>query len=254
MNSVVFPTTDHAEAARLVSEYASELCDVDTVLVVNSCARGQAVPESDLDMALLISGHFDEAALETDWKAYLSANEELQRFRSRSAFSEVHLDFFDGRFVPQQWDDGGGPDDFEIEIGNRVAHAVPLRESGTRFKALQAEWLPYYEEPLRLTRLTMARSACLHDLECIPFYVGRDLLLQAFDRLYKAFQEFLQATFIASRTYPIAYNKWLEEQLHSIGRGELYSPLLSILGVSNLTGRNLKDRAIRLRELADAIF
>ena len=244
----MFPTKDHAETARLVAEYAVHQDGIDTVLVVNSCARGQAVQASDLDMALLVSGVFDEAALESDWETHLSGNSVLQAFCKRSRYSAIHLDFFDGQFTCSDWDDGGGPDDFEIEIGNRVAYAVPLDESGPSFKELQTKWLPYYDESLRKTRFNMACEACLYDLDFIPFYVRRGLFLQAFDRLYKAFREFLQAMFINHRIYPIAYNKWLEEQLGMIGKAELYQPLLSAISVSELNGDVLSEKAAKLRE------
>ena len=51
-------------------------------------------------------------------------------------FAGVHLDLFDGRWTPSVWDAGGGPDAFETEIGNRVAHAVPLWERDGAFAAL----------------------------------------------------------------------------------------------------------------------
>ncbi len=241
----------HREAAQAVAAYASRVSGVDTILVVNSCARGKAVPESDLDMALLVLEDFDEAELEGDWLEHLAANELLQSFRARGPHSQIHLDFFDGRFSPAWWDDGGGPDDFEIEIGNRVAHAEPLIESGPGFNALRKQWLPYYDEPLRLARIQMVADACQYDLECVPFYAGRGLYLQAFDRLYKAFRQFLQALFIANRTYPVAYNKWLEEQLAWINQSAIYLPLLEILSVSGLTGPRLMDSAARLTALTE---
>ncbi len=46
--------------------------------------------------------------------------------------------------------------------------------------------------------------------------VDRGLYFQAFDRLYNAHQEFLQALFISRRTYPIVYNKWIHEQIVDI--------------------------------------
>ena len=50
-----FPTTLHQDSAELVRDYFYTIAKVDTVLVVNSCARGHAVPESDLDFAILIN-------------------------------------------------------------------------------------------------------------------------------------------------------------------------------------------------------
>ncbi len=60
------------------------------------------------------------------------------------------------------------------------------------------------------------RWFCLNNLHHIPLYVERGLYFQSFDRLYNAYQEFLQALFIARRTYPIAYNKWIHEQIVEI--------------------------------------
>ena len=50
----VFPTKLHQDAAEKVKEYFKNVPETDTVLVVNSCARGQAVAESDLDFAVLV--------------------------------------------------------------------------------------------------------------------------------------------------------------------------------------------------------
>ena len=47
-----FPTSLHRDTTELVHDYFSEISTVDTVLVVNSCARGQAAPESDLNFAV----------------------------------------------------------------------------------------------------------------------------------------------------------------------------------------------------------
>jgi predicted nucleotidyltransferase len=50
-----FPTKLHQDSAELINDYFLAICSVDTpFLVVNSCARGQAIPESDLDFAILI--------------------------------------------------------------------------------------------------------------------------------------------------------------------------------------------------------
>jgi predicted nucleotidyltransferase len=50
-----FPTDLHQEVADLARSFFSAHADVDTILVVNSCARGRAVAGSDLDMAVLIT-------------------------------------------------------------------------------------------------------------------------------------------------------------------------------------------------------
>ena len=50
-----FPTKLHQDTAELIRDYFLTIPNVDTILIVNSCARGQAVPESDLDFAILIN-------------------------------------------------------------------------------------------------------------------------------------------------------------------------------------------------------
>src|SRR5262249_30425236 len=148
--------------------------------------------------------------------------------------------------------EGGGPDAFEIEIGNRLAHAAPLWENGTAFAGLRARWLPYYSENLREQRLRMVNDACRLNLERIRFAAGRGLHVYAFDRLYHAFQEFLQALFIAHRAYPIAYNKWIREQVEEwLGLGPLYSELVSVLELSRLQGDELTGKAEHLHRLLD---
>lgn len=250
-----FPTKLHEHAANVVSEFLRDAPEIDTVLVVNSCARGKAVPESDLDMAALAREDVppeSQRRLEAGWLDFVRHHAELDRFRALGRFSHIHLDVFSGRFEPPRWDEGGGPDDFEIEIGNRVAHAAPLGTPGAHFDELRARWLPFYGERLRESRLAMVRDACAYDLDHVAFFVARDLPLQAFDRLYKAYREFLQALFIARRRYPIAYNKWLREQVvDQLELPELFDELLAILSVGGLAGEALRSNAERLRALLE---
>ena len=92
----------------------------------------------------------------------------------------------------------------------------------------------------------MVREACARDLEAIPFYLNRGLYFQAFDRLYKAFQEFLQALFLARRTYPLAYNKWIREQVTEwLSLPRLYAELPPILSVRNIGSPELGEKADR---------
>ena len=191
-------------------------------------------------------------SLTMKWQQFMANQPMVHRFRSTGRFTQVHLDVIDGRFTQTVWDDGGGPDSFEIEIGNRVAYAAPLGEMGAYFQQLQSQWLPYYDEELRLSRLAMVREACARDLEAIPFFVGRGLHFQAFDRLYKAFQEFLQALFMARRTYPIAYNKWIREQVTEwLSLPGLYQELPKILSVRNIESAEIGQKADALRILLE---
>ena len=250
-----FPTALHQQVAELVNKSFMAHPQVDTVLVVNSCARGQAVPESDLDVAILVSPTATTEGiqgLETSWQKILPTEAVVLQFKQSSRFAQVHLDFFNGEVTPTVWDDGGGPDTFELEIGNRVAYGAPMSDAGIYFRELQSRWLPYYDEHLRLHRLSMVTEACAHDLERIPYSVTRGLYFHAFDCLYKAFQEFLQALFIKRRTYPLAYNKWIREQVEGwLGLPEVYRELPTILSVRNIESSELCEKANSLRALLE---
>ena len=254
-SSLKFPTPLHEQAAETACRFFQRQPAVDTVLVVNSCARGQAVPESDLDMAVLIRPEAPEeevARLEGSWRQELAANDALRRFQLSGKLAHVHLDLVRGQYIPEVWDDGGGPDGFELEIGNQLAYAAPMYEAGLYYLRLQAQWLPYYGADLRRLRLEMARAACAYDLGHVPFFVERGLYFQAFDRLYKSFQEFLQALFIARRVYPLAYNKWIRMQVEEwLGLPELYRALPALISVRNIESSELVDRASDLMRLLE---
>jgi len=255
ISALRFPTELHRRVADLVAGFFSEQAHVDTILVVNSCARGKAVAGSDLDMAVLITPTAlsqEVQSLTMKWNQFMATQPMVHRFRSTGRFTQVHVDVFDGRMTPTVWDDGGGPDSFEIEIGNRVAYAAPLGEVGAYCRQLQSEWLPYYGDDLRLSRLAMVREACARDLAAVPFFLGRTLYFQAFDRLYKAFQEFLQALFLARRTYPLAYNKWIREQVTEwLSLPDLYQKLPQILSVRSIESAELGQKADALRVLLE---
>ena len=96
----------------------------------------------------------------------------------------------------------------------------------------------------------MVRNACLYDLEHVPFFVERTLYFHAFDRLYKAFRQFLQLLFIKHQQYPIAYNKWIYDQVAGrLGLDDLYLQLLSILAFNNLDDDTMNEKAQALRQL-----
>jgi predicted nucleotidyltransferase len=255
MQQVEFPTADHSRAAEAVVAFFEER-RVLAVLLVNSCARGVATPESDLDFAVLVDPALpstERHAIESAWSQYRTADEALRRFTSRGPFSSIHLDLFDGLPRPERWDEGGGPDAFEIEIGNRVAHAVPLWEHGPAFDELKSRWLPYYDEALRTERGEMVVEACRLNLERVRAAARRDLMFYALDRLHHAFQEFLQGLFISRRIYPIAYNKWIREQVVGwLGLPDLFAQLPPVFEIARLDRSELHSRADALTVLVDA--
>lgn len=249
----VFPTTLHQEVAELVKDHFMAIQVVDSILVVNSCARGQASEESDLDFAILVKPEttpFDIENIESIWLEYSAGQPTILKYKKSNQFAQLHLDIINGNYTPTILETGVASDFFEIEIGNQICYSAPMGEAGVYFKELQDKWLPYYNEELRLQRLTMTRKACEYDLDHIPFFIKRGLYFQAFDILYKAFQEYLQTLFIAHKTYPIAYNKWIKYQLITcLNRPELYPKLLPILSINNLESSEINEKATILREL-----
>jgi predicted nucleotidyltransferase len=251
----VYPTPQHTDAASVLVKHYQEQPGIDAVLLVNSCARGKATPDSCLDIAVLVPEETDAVELEAyehHWEDFYRSHPVFTALRNAGRYSVVHIDFWNGNFTRQKWDDGGGPDSFELEIGNRMVYSVPLHESGVHMQKLRDSWLPYYDEDLRRQRLRMVQDACRYDLEHVLPYIQRQLYFQAFDRLYKGFQEFLQALFIARRTYPIAYNKWIHEQVVGIlGLHELYPNLLRLFEIQDFESSELSHKADKLLDLLE---
>jgi len=76
------------------------------------------------------------------------------------------------------------------------------------------------------------------------------LHFQAFDILCKAFQKYLQALFIANKTYPIAYNKWIKEQVVNwLNKPALYAKLPPVLSVCNIESDEINGKVKMLRDL-----
>ncbi len=157
-----------------------------------------------------------------------------------------------GSFAPRERDEAAGPDDFELEVGNFLAYSVSLWSGSDYYRQLKATWLPYYDEDLRLQRLEMVRWHCLNNLHHIPLYVKRGLYFQSFDRLYNAYREFLQALFIARRTYPIAYNKWIREEVEEIlGLPELYAELSHLFEIRQFESSELVEKGRQVERLLE---
>ncbi|MEO6719609.1 MAG: nucleotidyltransferase domain-containing protein [Ferruginibacter sp.] len=255
MKEIIFPTELHRHATEVIKGFFLEQRNIDTILLVNSLSRGKATPESDIDIAVLISPTTTDtqiAWLDAAWHDFLNSTPTLNQYRKSNKFAQIHLDIINGIFEPAIWEDGGSIDFFEVEIGNRLLYSAPLTGEGEYFKKLKSKWLPYYDSTLRTQRLNLAKLSCLYDLDHIPIFVKRGLHFQAFDRLYIAFQKFLQTLFIKHKTYPIAYNKWIKEQVVEIlNLPELYKELPKIISVNNIESAELIYKAKTLNNLLD---
>jgi hypothetical protein len=241
-----YPTGAHERAADEIVAFFAADERTDAVLLTNSCARGKATPDSCLDVHVLAS---ESESLQARWDDHAATSAAIAELRRAGRFSDLHLDVGTGDLAPGPIEEEG-LDLFEVAVGNLLVHAVPLWTTGTRLDELRAAWLPYYDEPLRLERLAAVRRYCLGNLDHVSPCLDRELWFQAFDRLYRGFEALLMGVHIARRTYPIAYNKWIREQIEErLGLPELYAQLPPLLEVSRLESRQLESRAADLRRL-----
>ena len=249
----VYPTPEHQAAAEAIVKFFSTGFDLDAVLLVNSCARGKATRDSCLDIVVLARPEMlrtQLAAIESAWDKFEQTDASIAAMKQVGKYSVVHPDFIDGEFAPQERNEAGGPDSFELEVGNFLAYSVPLWQGSEYYAHLKKKWLPYYNEELRQQRLRMVRQYCLNNLHHIPLFIERGLYFQSFDRLYNACREFLQALFIARRTYPIAYDKWIHEQLVEILElPELYAQVCSLFEITRFDSAEIIEKAQLLEDL-----
>ncbi len=254
--SAAYPTPQHEQAAQAIVDFFSARPEVEAVILMGSCARGKATRDSCLDVLILVRPEVfahAQTILEQQWNDFHTTAEVFKSLLRVGKYSHVDLDFVDGHFAPRPRGWTSGPDVFELEIGNTLVYTVPLWERSDYFEQLKACWLPYYDEPLRQERLAMVCRYCRNNLDHIPLFVDRGLHFQAFHRLYDAFREFLQALFIARRTYPIAYDKWIREQVEDIlGVPELYRQLPGILQIKRFESTEIARKAEDLGRLLEA--
>jgi hypothetical protein len=253
--SAVYPSEEHKIAAETITQFFSANYEIEAVLLVNSCARGKATRDSCLDVDILASPDLLKSQLnklEADWTKFEETDTSIKNLKTVGKYSVVHLDFVDGVFIPQERDEASGPDGFELGIGNLLAYSVPLWQSSDYLIRLKKQWLPYYSDDLRAKRLSMIRDYCRNNLHHIPLYIERGLYFQSFDRLYNAYQEFLQALFIARRTYPIAYNKWIQEQVEDIlGLPMLYTQLTHLFEIRRFESKEIMNKATEVEMLLE---
>ena len=243
-----FPSELHARAAETATAFLASCHEVDAVMVVGSSARRSDA--NDLDISALVTSTEAGAAVESRFARFAEGRAEFDALKAVGPFVEMDFHAVSGVFAPGPRGWTTGPDAFELELGNEIAYSVPLWERAARLSELRERWLPFYGDDLRRTRLEEARMYAINDLEHVPLMVKRDEPFHAFHRLYLGFQGFLQALFIARRTYPIAYDKWIREQVEGLlGLPELYRELPRIIGVRDLDLAEILTSTGRLRDL-----
>ena len=202
-------------------------------------------------MLLEESGHHSKGStLEEQWKLHYKQSCFFRAFEESGRITEVHCYTFNGNFTEDcvEWD--GGPDPFEIEIGNTLVYSYPLAEFSNRFSRLTRDWLPYYAEERRLRRLKMNEGYLLDHIDRIEPYVVRDLHFQANSRLRWAFEKFLQNLFISKRVYPLCYDKWIKLQITEIlVIGDLMPKLGKLFEISDFYSYDLISKGDLLLDL-----
>ena len=190
--------------------------------------------------------------VDADFRSFAAENDAVAALLVAGRFSDLHLDVSDGVLAPGTIDDEG-IDWFEVSVGNLFLYSAPLFVRGERLERLRAPWLPYYDEALRRERLQAARWFVLdNNLARIPWFLDRELHFQAFDRFYRAFQGFLLGLHLSRRVYPIAYNKWIREQIaENLDLPQLYDQLPKLFEFDRFESRALDVKAQDLRHLVD---
>jgi predicted nucleotidyltransferase len=247
---ISFRTTTHRRAAEVASAFLKEQPEVDAILLVGSAAR--RADANDLDLSAIVSASDQGPQVERKFSEFAASCTELLALNNLGRFVALDFHTTDGDFSPRSRGWTSGPDGFELAVGNEVAYSVILWERDARVTKLRRRWLPFYDDALREERLASARMYAINDLDHVQLMLDRDEPFHAFHRLYVGFQEFLQALFIAHRTYPIAYDKWVREQVEGLlGLGGLYSELPKIIGIPSLDGERIAQSTERLRMLLE---
>jgi hypothetical protein len=249
MTTAHYPTPQHERAAAEITSFFTDRQETPAVLLTNSCARGKATPDSCLDMQVLTQtaqvGRLDQA-----WRRFAAGSAAIAELEAVGRWSDVHLDVTDGAFEVQRIDHE--LDWLEVQVGNLLAYSIPLFNRGDRLRDLREEWLPFYGEELRAERLPAARATCLGYLDRIPRLLDRQLWFQALARLHGAFDWFLLALHVEHRIYPIAYDKWIREQIvDNLALPELYERLPALFEIAHLESRELDQKAAELRALVE---
>ncbi len=242
-----YPTEAHRVAADELTALFAERPETQAVLLVNSCARGKATPDSCLDMLVLVPPPVRDEVRPWWWEER-ERHPAVAALRGAGRFTDVHLGVIDGVFVrPHAYDEH---EPLELRVGNTLRYSVTLFERGDRLAELQSEWLPFYADDVRRERLDWCRAFCRQNLDYVPWLVGRELYFQAFARVYRTLEAFLCGLHVSRRVYPIAYDKWIREQVvENLGLPDLYPRLVRLLEVQKLESTELVDKADDLRAL-----
>ena len=241
------PTDFHKKSFDSAVEFLKAEKDVMAITLTGACARGEGSYDSDIDLEIFTK---DIDAGKATWKKFDKFKSTLGTSNEVGKYFDIDLHIGLAKIEPikRGWTDG--PDNFELEIGNRFIYSQLVFEKDDYFTKARAKYFPYYDENLRQEKLKEALKFCKNNIGHIEPYIKRGLYFQAFKRLYDASKEFLQALFIYKKIYPIAYDKWVKKQIVEILQlPELYKNFVSLYEVSNLESDELVSKGEKLHNL-----
>jgi predicted nucleotidyltransferase len=245
-----YPTPQHEIASKRLIKIFSQENRVMSILLTCSCARGKATKDSCLDVCIIVKTKNDINKIKKKFQTIYKKDKIFIKLLRVGKYSQIDLDVTDGKIKPSKRNWTSGPDEYELSIGNIFFYSIILFDRNDYFKKLQKKYLPYYDENFRKKRLTEVKKFMLNNLNHIPIYIERGLYFQAFKRLYDATREFLQALFIKNKVYPIAYDKWIKEQLvDMLGQAKLYEEFVTLYEIKKLESKELVIKADKLKEL-----
>lgn len=245
-----YPTIQHENASKRIIEIFSKEKSVKSILLTCSCARGKASKDSCLDICIIVKTKANIKKIENKFKKTYVKDRAFIELSKVGKYSHIDLEVTDGKIKLTERGWTSGPDEYELAVGNIFFYSVVLFDRNDYFKRLQKKYIPYYDKNLRKKRLEEVKKFMFNNLDHIPLYVERGLYFQAFRRLYDATREFLQAIFIKNKIYPIAYDKWIKEQLVEIlDKSELYQEFVTLYEIKKLESRELIEKADKLRNL-----
>jgi len=252
MNNIdYYPAIEHENASKKIVEIFKKDKRVMSILLTCSCARGKATRDSCLDIYIIVKKRRMAKDVNRKFERLYAKVKEFRKLRKVGRYSHIDFSVIDGKIEIKERDWTSGPDNYELEIGNIFIYSVILFDRNNYFKKLKKKYIPYYSEKLRKKRLKEVKKYLFNNLDHIPFYVNRKLYFQAFDRLYKANQEFMQAVFIKKKIYPISFDKWIKEQFVEILKmPKAYKQIVNIIEIKKFESKEIENKAKKLRKLA----
>jgi len=255
-----FPHREYKTTLTRLVGYFSNYPSVYAIVLTGSLARGKAVEGSCIDLFVFLSKkhlRLLASTITSRIEAYARLGGQICYYVGKVEggieFGDIRVDvgFTDGSFNRGHEDSFNiTRDDFETTVGNLLVYSIPLYQKGEQFQKLKQEYLPFYDEARRKTRLKGTAEEFDYKIWKTRWLAEREEYFAALDTLLEAQRIFLQHLFIKVRKYPIDYVKWLHEQCSQIlSMPQLYQELSQIINRIELTKNGIFEKSNLLERL-----